>query len=121
MSYERPTHEELVREALLRMMLDLSEDCWCAHWMYGLEFTLWKAMLTGKASPGFGMRECDLIRLKHLHEMAGGWWIWTEDEESQRFMSNEEWLKIYNEKAVSASEITARISSAVKSVRPNSV
>ena len=28
MSYEHPTHDELVRETLLRMMEDISEDCW---------------------------------------------------------------------------------------------
>jgi hypothetical protein len=98
MSYEHPTHEELVREALLRMMLDLSEDCWCAHWLRDLEFTLWTAVMTGKTSFGFGMRECDLIRLKHLHEMAGGWWIWAEGEEGNRFVTTAEWLTIVAKK-----------------------
>ena len=94
MSYEHPTHEELVKEALLRMMLDLSEDCWCAHWLHNLEFTLWEAMMTGKTSLGFGVRDCDLARMKHLHEMAGGWWIWTGGEEENRFVTTEEWLEI---------------------------
>ena len=39
MSYEHPTYNELVRETLLRMMENLSEDCWCAGWLHDLEFT----------------------------------------------------------------------------------
>jgi len=97
MSYECPTHEELVREALLRMMSDLSEDCWCAGWLHDLEFTLWTATMTGNKNWGFGMRECDLLRLKHLHEMAGGWWIWDKNEPNNRFVTTEEWLAILAE------------------------
>jgi hypothetical protein len=51
------------------------------------------------------MPESDLIRLKHLHEMADGWWIWADDEENRRFVSTEEWLKIYAEKMAKAPEI----------------
>jgi hypothetical protein len=94
MSYEHPSHEELARDALVGLMSGISEDCWCAHWMHDLEFTLWEAMMTGKNNLGFGMRDCDLARLKSLHELAGGWWIWPEDEDRQRFVSTEEWLNI---------------------------
>jgi hypothetical protein len=102
MSYENPTHEELVREALLRMMSDLSEDCWCAGWMTDLEFTLWTAVETGNKDFGFGMRECDLSRLKHLHEMAGGWWVWEKGEADNRFVTTEEWLTILAERGKQA-------------------
>ena len=69
MSYEHPTYEELVKDSLLRLMHDLSEECWCAYWLRDLEFTLWEAILTGKTDLGFGMRDCDLTRLKSL----AGW------------------------------------------------
>ena len=105
MSYEHPTHEELVREALLRMMEDISEDCWCAGWLQDLEFTLWTAVITGNLDFGWGMQERELTRLKHLNEMAGGWWIWADEEKGRRFVSTEEWLKIYAEKTAKASEI----------------
>jgi hypothetical protein len=94
MSYEQPTPEELVRESLLRLMEDQSEDCWCASWLRDLEFSLWNTITTGKTDWGFGMRDCDLARLKHLHEMAGGWWIWADDEVGRRFVTTEEWLAI---------------------------
>ena len=78
-------------------MSDLSEDCWCAGWLHDLEFTLWTATMTGNKNWGFGMRECDLLRLKHLHEMAGGWWIWDKNEPNNRFVTTEEWLAILAE------------------------
>jgi hypothetical protein len=95
MSYEHPTHEELVRDALEGLMSNLSEDCWCAYWMHDLEFTLWEAMMTGKTNLGFGVRDCDLVRLKSLHKLAAGWWIWPKDEESKRFVTTEEWQLIF--------------------------
>jgi len=86
-------------------MEDISEDYWCAGWLNDLEFTLWKAVTTGNLDFGWGMRESDLIRLKHLHEMAGGWWMWADDEENRRFVPTEEWLRIYAEKMAKALEI----------------
>ena len=53
MSYEQPTYEELARDALLRIMRDISEDCWCAGWLTDLEFTLWNAVTTGKMGSGW--------------------------------------------------------------------
>jgi len=99
MSYECPTHEELVGDALLRLMSDLSEDCWCAGWMTDLEFTLWEAMRTGGRELGWGgIGDRDLARLKHLHELAGGWWIWDKGETGNRFVTTEEWLAILAER-----------------------
>jgi hypothetical protein len=100
MSYERPTHKELAQDLLVQMMGDISEDCWFAEWMHDLEFILWDAMTTGKMSFGWGMvKERDLIRMKHLHEVAGGWWIWAEGEENRRFVTTEEWLTILVKRA----------------------
>lgn len=95
MSYEQPTYEELARDTLLRMMRDMSEDCWCAGWMMNLEFTLWDAMQAGKADLGWGMvKEGDLIRMRCLHELAGGWWTLPKGEEFERFVNTTEWLNI---------------------------
>ena len=74
--------------------------------MTDLEFTLWEALTTGARELDWdGIEERDLSRLKHLHEMADGWWIWANDEESQRFVSTEEWLKIYAGKTIEVPEI----------------
>jgi hypothetical protein len=95
MSYESPTYEELARETLLRIMRGISEDCWCAGWLTDLEFTLWKAMGTGKMESGWGVvEERELLRMKFLHELTGGWWIWAGGDERERFVTTEEWLGI---------------------------
>lgn len=39
---------------LARLMSDISEDCWCAGWMSGTEFALWKAVQTGDGIVGIG-------------------------------------------------------------------
>jgi hypothetical protein len=100
MSFEQPTHEELARETLLRMMCDFSEECWCAGWLSGLEFTLWNGVTTGRMGSGwFAVNERELARMKYLHELAGGWWMWAEGEDGERFVTTEEWLRIVSEHA----------------------
>ena len=80
-------------------MSDLSEDCWCAGWMTDLEFTLWEALTTGARELGWdGIEERDLSRLKHLHAMAGGWWVWDKSDTGNRFVTSEEWLAILAER-----------------------
>jgi len=95
MSYEQPTCEELAKDALVGMMRDISEDCWCAGWLNGLEFTLWDAVTTGEMEVGWGTVETrELVRMKFLHELVGGWWTWPEGESGERFVTTEEWLAI---------------------------
>ena len=95
MSYEKPTTDEVIRDSLLYLMRDISEFTYCAGWMMALEFALWSAVQTGNCNYGIGIPESDLARLKSLHEMAGGWWIWQDEEEQERFVTTEEWLPIY--------------------------
>jgi len=105
MSYEQPAYEELAKETLLRMMRDISEDCWCAGWLTDLEFTLWNAVTTGKMESGWGIvEERDLLRMKHLHELSGGWWIWATGEDRERFVTTQDWLRILSEHAATQEE-----------------
>jgi hypothetical protein len=95
MSYEQPEPDELVREALAETMSGISEECWCAKWMRGNEFALWKAITTDNGKNGAcDIPVCDLNRLRHLHKLAGGWWIWPEGEDKMRFVTTKEWLAI---------------------------
>lgn len=67
--------------------------------MTDLEFTLWEALTTGARELDWdGIEERDLSRLKHLHEMAGGWWVWDKSEPGNRFVTTEEWLAILAER-----------------------
>jgi hypothetical protein len=79
---------------LASYMSELSEECYCAGWLIGLEFSLWKAMNTGKGSGGFGcLREFELAHLRELSEACGGWIVWGKDGEE--FVPLEEWKEYY--------------------------
>ena len=99
MSYEQPTYAELARDALAKTMSDISEECWFAGWMKGNEVALWTSLKTGDREYGATeIQESDLARLKHLHELAGGWWIWPDDEDHPRFVPTNEWLGIFDKR-----------------------
>lgn len=75
---------------LLGLMTGISEDCWCAGWLTGLEHSLWQAAHSDEDYE-FGMgvvtkRQRDLLRL--LHEECGGWWVW---EDGAVFIRADEW------------------------------
>lgn len=79
-------------------MSDLSETCYCAGWLHGLEDILWK-IITGERSPNFGM--CivtpeDVAMLKGLAAAANGWVVWGDD--GRKFLPMGEWLARYGEK-----------------------
>jgi hypothetical protein len=78
---------------LLALMTGISEEYYCAGWMMGLEFDLWRARETGPLDYGRGMvttRQCDLLRL--LSEEAGGWWVF-DMERGSVFLPLAEWLE----------------------------
>lgn len=80
--------DEGAQIGLIALMTGISEECWCAGWMSGLEYDLWQA----KRGMSYGQgvitdRQSDLLRL--LSEEAGGWWRWTED--GPQFVPLDEW------------------------------
>lgn len=94
MSYEQPTVDEIVRDALAETMSEISESCWSAGWLNDLEYSLWKAMETGNLDYGWGIEQRDLDRLRHLAGLAGGWWIWPKHAENKTFVAMEKWMEI---------------------------
>lgn len=68
---------------LYELMSDISEDCWCAGWMSGNEFSLWCLVSNPSASRQYGQRaicERDRSRLAALAKEIGGWVYWHDDE-----------------------------------------
>lgn len=98
MSYERPSFDELVKDALAQTMREISESCCCAGWLNDLEYSLWKALETGDLDYGWGIQQRDLDRLRHLAELARGWWIWSKTEQNIRFVTTDEWKEILAQK-----------------------
>lgn len=80
-------------EALHDAMSELSEDCYAAGWMQGLEYDLWRIVLAGDGHYGMGrITRDDTARLRQLADDAGGWWMHGE------LVSMSEWLKRYEER-----------------------
>lgn len=86
--------------ALARLMSDISEEVYCAGWLIGTEWVLWRALLdwrkTGRAywSPGAeypGDITEHMAAVDAVQKLAGGW-IWWLDGET--FVPEERWLRL---------------------------
>lgn len=88
--------------ALHERMSDISEICYCAGWLGGNEFTLWKA-LSEKSDTAYGVGKItldDKNDLRKLSKEAGGW-IWTgeKDEYTPQLLSFSEWQNVLEKNA----------------------
>jgi hypothetical protein len=73
---------------LLALVTGISEECWCASWMSGIEFELWRAREFGPEGTYATQRQADLLRL--LSDEAEGWWYWV-DGKGPRFTPLDSW------------------------------
>lgn len=66
---------------LARLMSDISEDCWFAGWMGGLEFSLWQIMQNpDDRMHGMALASIeDIERLRALSDEIGAWPAWCND------------------------------------------
>jgi hypothetical protein len=78
-----PEHEFTDDERrLYELMSEISEDCWCAGWMHGNEFSLWEAISTGNLRYGMGEMDRDLLaQVAALSVKTGKWIIWRDDQD----------------------------------------
>jgi hypothetical protein len=98
--------------ALVLLMRSISDECYCAGWMSGLEDALWDMLAGGSRRYGQGENgssdgsvkpeTVDALRL--LHERCGGWWYWHDDADADtgaggdasewgpRFATTAEWV-----------------------------
>jgi hypothetical protein len=93
-------------KALSDYMSDISEKCWCAGWIMGLEDALWHAVQHGPKKFGQGeITQGNIDELKRLSQKAGGWCVFADDEYGTKievemfeicFVPVEEWKKIYD-------------------------
>ena len=85
-----------MRQELCNTMSAISEDCYCASWLDGLEYSLWAAMQYPNI-PGElhgAMMEIDLEKLDRCRELSsalGGWIIWVSDLTDPPALPGEEW------------------------------
>jgi hypothetical protein len=93
---------------LAGLMSELSERCYCAGWLDGLEFTLWDYVCGQSNSGVWSMIEPDeLTQLTKLAASIGGWIFWHPDH-AATFIPLAEWLEMYRQdRHRSAEEIRA--------------
>ena len=83
---------------LANAMSEISEECICSGWEFGLEYTLWGIM---HGLPGFCMgwgepSEAEMDQLRALHRAAGGWIVNNDPPNELVFLTTDQWLARWN-------------------------
>jgi len=74
-------------------MSELSEVAYCAGWMDGLEFELWRALIGGPRTYGrLEITDEQLARLRALSGAASGWIVF-DDAEEETLVPLDEWQR----------------------------
>lgn len=77
---------------MFELMSEISEDCWCAGWMHGNEFALWKAMVSGELNYGQAVIDRALLsQVAALSVETGKWIIWRDDADGLDDRDVSEW------------------------------
>ncbi|MCC6314195.1 MAG: hypothetical protein IT337_09270 [Thermomicrobiales bacterium] len=79
--------------ALLALMSDISEDCYCASWLVGLEYSLWH-VVEGADQFGmcfFGPDDLRVSQLRSLRDLSGYWAVWSHEVGDAVLISVDEW------------------------------
>ena len=88
---------------LCRLMMDLSEEHYCAGWLYGLEYELFETAFVAGHFGSFGSIESThRVALYELSRRCDGWWCWCDVSDltraGVRFTRFHDWLDIYKER-----------------------
>jgi hypothetical protein len=85
------------QQALANLISDISEDCYCAGWMSGIEYELWALLVDPTTKRDRGMsrvEDDDIATLREISNEIGGWIYW-DDDDGKRFCPIGEWLVRY--------------------------
>ena len=95
------------QRALYQLMSDISEECYCAGWMAGNEYTLWEMVSDPAAERRYGMGAVEPEQIEEMRAIAaeiGGWIRWRDDDGEKGLPPSEwgsvfipmpEWLEMY--------------------------
>lgn len=93
--------------ALYALMAAVSEECYCAGWMMGNEFALWRILIDPTGNRQYGQSEVtgeQVADMRVLSDRIGGWIGWYDDgdepglpseEWGPRFIPRERWDEMY--------------------------
>ena len=77
--------------ALADRMSEISEEAFCAGWMSGLEYDLWRIVVAGSGTYGwFALDGAIIAELRALSDACGGWIVF-DDQTEETFVPREEW------------------------------
>lgn len=88
-----------LRKRLLSLMREISQDCFFAGWMIGLEYSLWQAVLQYPRPYEFGILPIEVehvAELKDLAEELQEWAIWDEGEIREKLIPLSDWKQIFS-------------------------
>lgn len=77
--------------ALANLMSDISERCCSAKWLQGNEFDIWAAIHGGRTDHAHPT-DTEVRDLFVLHDLCGGWVIWSESDLALSFVPTAEWI-----------------------------
>lgn len=86
------------------LMSNLSEEHYCAGWLSGLEYSIWYLLFDAPDNAKFGMSTPDPVDLHKIAVAAhnlGGWVIWDEHSDQERFIPLSEWIPKYEARIAS--------------------
>lgn len=86
-------------KALINLMKEISEDCWCAGWKRGLEYALWE-IVQNPSNNEYGQGKVSLEDIQSLKEISseiGGWFIQSDKPGAPLFVPMEEWVGIFRD------------------------
>lgn len=84
------TAQEGARLGLLALMTGISEECWCAGWIIGLEYGCYEAANGRRIEFGQGeITPNQRALLALLSAEAGGWWVWPEGIDNGPIFEND--------------------------------
>jgi hypothetical protein len=83
------------QQQLANLMSDISEECYYAGWMTGLEYNLWDAIVNGEKKYGHGQITQDyIVQLIQISKNCNSW-IYFDDETEETAVDFDKWQNIF--------------------------
>jgi hypothetical protein len=82
---------EICIEFIHGKLREISENCYAAGWMSGIEFTVWDAVQGGTSSI---VNEQEAKLLKEASNVIGGWVAWNDHIGDAVFVPHSEWNRM---------------------------
>lgn len=82
--------KEILTDALIGAIAQISEDYWCASWLINIEYHVYKALKDNTLEP----HKKALIAF--VNKEINGWVIWSKEKNRPEYIAQEDWDVLYN-------------------------